>query len=67
MPQIICIICGNRGGSCLLKLLPLGRVFDDLEKDYKQMQPMFFGSVLDWNQIIETIFDFESELNSVNR
>lgn len=50
-----------RKGS--LKLIPLDRVLNDLKKDYELMNPMFFGEIPDWGEIMNTIKEFENEFN----
>ena len=49
-----------------LKLSPLGRVLDDLEKDYDLMAAMFYGNTArpEWNIILKTIQKFEREFNA---
>ena len=47
-----------------LKLSPLARVRDELEKDYALMEPMFFRERPDWNLILRAIAGFETEFNA---
>jgi hypothetical protein len=47
-----------------LKLLPLVRVLDELEKDYGLMTPMFFRDQPDWRLILKTIEEFERMFNA---
>jgi predicted nucleotidyltransferase component of viral defense system len=47
-----------------LKLMPPKRVMSDLKSDYRQMQPMFFGEIPDWGEVIDAIREFEMEFNS---
>ena len=36
----------------------------DLKKDYGLMKDMFFGEIPDWDLILKTIKEFETEFNS---
>jgi hypothetical protein len=47
-----------------LKLLPIARVLDELEKDYDLMAPMFFRDQPDWRLILKTIEEFERMFNA---
>lgn len=47
-----------------LKLIPSQRVSDAMMSDYSQMGDMFFGSQPSWETILETIRNFETEINS---
>lgn len=47
-----------------LRLSPPPRVREELEKDYKLMEPMFFGEIPKWSLILQNIADFEKEFNS---
>ena len=47
-----------------LKLKPIERLVDELEKDYGLMKAMFFGEIPDWKLILKTIEKFEAEFNS---
>lgn len=47
-----------------LKLLPIARVLDELEKDYDLMTPMFFRDQPDWRLILKTIEEFERMFNA---
>jgi hypothetical protein len=51
-----------RKGS--LKLTPQPRTLEALEKDYEQMDAMFFRDRPAWNLILKTIGDFEKDFNS---
>ncbi|MGK5085032.1 nucleotidyl transferase AbiEii/AbiGii toxin family protein [Bdellovibrionota bacterium FG-1] len=46
-----------------LKLSPLPRILDTLEKDLDLMSPMFFKERPNWQMILKTIKKFESEFN----
>lgn len=46
-----------------LKLYPQDRILSELESDFKQMQPMFFGDVPKWKAILESIKTFEESFN----
>jgi hypothetical protein len=46
-----------------LRLSPPKRIRDALETDFKLMEPMFFGSIPNWNVILKTIEKFELEFN----
>ena len=47
-----------------LKLSPLERVVDELERDYTLMESMFYGNPRpDWKLILKTIKEFETEFN----
>lgn len=47
-----------------LKLSPHARVLEELEKDYKEMEAMFFRAIPEWKHILETIEKFEREFNA---
>lgn len=47
-----------------LKLIPSKRILNELEKDYKLMNPMFFLEAPQWHIILSTIQDFETEFNT---
>lgn len=47
-----------------LKLFPLERVIDELEKDYALMEAMFFGKRPEWAEILKVIGEFEKEFNT---
>ena len=47
-----------------LKLKPIERLVDELEKDYGLMKAMFFDEIPDWKLILKTIEKFEAEFNS---
>ncbi|MCX6119677.1 MAG: nucleotidyl transferase AbiEii/AbiGii toxin family protein [Proteobacteria bacterium] len=47
-----------------LKLAPPTRILEELEKDYTLMEPMFFRAIPEWQLILKTIGEFESEFNS---
>lgn len=51
-----------RKGS--LKLSPLPRLLANLENDFRLMNQMFFGEIPDWQLILKTIKQFETEFNS---
>ncbi len=51
-----------RKGS--LKLSPSPRILGALENDFNLMNQMFFGEIPDWQSILRTIKQFESEFNS---
>ncbi len=46
-----------------LKLSPLPRLMEDLERDFQLMNQMFFGEIPDWKLILKTIAKFEAEFN----
>jgi hypothetical protein len=46
-----------------LKLVPPEHVMNDLQNDYRQMQPMFFREIPGWEEVIEAIREFEMEFN----
>lgn len=47
-----------------LKLSPLGRVLDELKKDYELMASMFYGADRpEWDLILKTISAFERDFN----
>ncbi|OFZ81375.1 MAG: hypothetical protein A2583_15915 [Bdellovibrionales bacterium RIFOXYD1_FULL_53_11] len=46
-----------------LKLSPLPRILGDLERDYYLMKQMFFGEIPDWQLILKTIEQFETDFN----
>lgn len=46
-----------------LVLVPPKKIRDDLEKDYKQMNEMFFGDVPKFEDIIALIENFETDFN----
>lgn len=53
-----------RKGS--LKLSPLARVLEELEKDYEQMDAMFYKTERPkWKLVLKTIKEFEQEFNEV--
>ncbi len=47
-----------------LKLAPQDRILTELERDFKLMQPMFFGEVPKWDTILKSIKAFEKMFNS---
>lgn len=47
-----------------LKLSPLPRVQEDLEKDFRLMSQMFFGEMPAWDSILASIRHFEAEFNA---
>ena len=47
-----------------LKVSPHTRVLGELEKDYKEMEAMFFRAIPEWKHILETIKKFEREFNA---
>ncbi len=49
-----------------LKLSPPQNLHDGLERDFGLMKDMFFGSVPDWNEILNSIRDFEVRFNKDN-
>ena len=46
-----------------LVLVPPKKILEDLEKDYKQMNEMFFGKVPDFKDIVNLIEKFETAFN----
>ena len=46
-----------------LVLVPPHNILEDLEKDYKQMNEMFFGDVPSFKEIIGLIKEFETKFN----
>ena len=48
-----------------LKLFPPVRILNELEKDYAQMEAMFFREIPDWELILKEIETFEKEFNYV--
>lgn len=46
-----------------LRLTPPARINAELEKDYGQMEPMFFGQIPEWKSILKAIKEFETEFN----
>lgn len=50
-----------RKGS--LKLSPPQRITADLKRDFVLMKDMFFGSVPDWNDVLNAIEQFETDFN----
>lgn len=46
-----------------LKLIPDAKVFAEMEKDYEQMNEMFFKAPPSWSEIISEITAFETEFN----
>lgn len=47
-----------------LKLFPPERLLKELEKDYALMEPMFFREIPEWQEILNTIQEFEKEFRS---
>jgi len=47
-----------------LKLSPLPTIQEGLKEDFDLMSPMFFGSIPDWQSILESIRQFEAEFNA---
>jgi hypothetical protein len=46
-----------------LKLIPEGKVMKAMEEDYKSMSEMFAGEVPSWDEIINEIKKFQTEIN----
>lgn len=46
-------------------LLPSERGNDELQKDYREMQPMIFGPSPSWKEIIAGLTELEAEINAI--
>lgn len=49
------------------KLIPSGHMLSTLEKDYAQMRNMIFGRYPGFNEIMETLWALEREINELRR
>lgn len=50
-----------------LKLIPDAKVFAEMEKDYEQMNEMFFKSPPSWSEIVAEITAFEADFNDLKK
>jgi hypothetical protein len=48
-----------------LHLLPNENNLDLLSQDYKAMQGMIFGSIPEWNRILNSLYELEVEINGL--
>jgi hypothetical protein len=53
----------NSAKKGTLKLCPPERIVEALETDFESMKAMFFGEIPEWNLILKTIKEFETEFN----
>lgn len=47
-----------------LKLIPPDRIFNELGRDYRSMREMFFEEPAQWDEVMEGIKLFETEINA---
>ena len=56
----------RKPGRAALRLSPPAERVADLRKDYQNMQPMLFGTIPGFEDILEELADLEKAINNSN-